>query len=67
MSATSTKGLVVSTEQHASAVGVETIRNGGNVIDAAVATAFTMAVSYPSYGNIGARGKYEKIDFQEVT
>lgn len=56
MSATSTKGMVVSTEKHSSAVGVEIIRNGGNAIDAAVATAFTMAVSYPSCGNIGGEG-----------
>jgi len=56
MSVRSTKGLVVSTERHASAAGVEALKAGGNAIDAAVTTAFTMAVSYPSCGNIGGEG-----------
>ena len=56
MSAVSSKGIVVSTERHASKAGVEALRAGGNAIDAAVATAFAMAVSYPSCGNIGGEG-----------
>jgi len=75
MSVRSTKGLVVSTEHHASNAGVETLRAGGNAIDAAVATAFTMAVSYPSCGNIcgdgfmlyhGADGTVTTFDFRAV-
>ena len=48
--------MVVSTERHASQARVETLKAGGNAIDAAVATAFTMAVSYPSCGNICGEG-----------
>ena len=75
MSARSTKGIVVSTERHASSAGVEILKAGGNAIDAAVATAFTMAVSYPSCGNIcgdgfmlyhGADGAVTTFDFRAV-
>jgi len=56
MSARSSKGMVVSTERHGSMAGVEILKAGGNTIDAAVATAFTMAVTYPPCGNICGDG-----------
>ncbi len=71
----SRKGIVVSTERHASRTGVEILRAGGNAIDGAVATAFAMAVSYPSCGNIcgdgfmlyhGADGNITTFDFRSV-
>ncbi len=49
-------GMVVSTSKIASNVGMETLKKGGNVIDAAVATAFALAVTHPSAGNIGGGG-----------
>ena len=49
-------GIVASSSAIASEVGIQVMRDGGNAIDAAVATAFAMAVTWPTAGNIGGGG-----------
>ena len=50
------QAMVVAPESLAADVGTEVLRKGGNAIDAAVAVAFTLAVTYPRAGNIGGGG-----------
>ena len=69
------KGMVISQSDIASQVGVDVMKEGGNAIDAAVATAFALAVTHPHAGNIGgggflvfrpASGEPATIDFREM-
>ncbi|MEK6287845.1 MAG: gamma-glutamyltransferase [Acidobacteriota bacterium] len=68
------RGMVASTSEIASRVGVEIMQRGGNAIDAAVAVGLALAVTWPSAGNIGgggfmmirrANGNTEIIDYRE--
>jgi gamma-glutamyltranspeptidase/glutathione hydrolase len=49
-------GMVVAVSPVGADTGRDVLRHGGNAVDAAVATAFAMAVTYPAAGNIGGGG-----------
>ena len=49
-------GMVVAQEKIAAQIGADVLARGGNAVDAAVATGFAMAVTYPRAGNIGGGG-----------
>jgi gamma-glutamyltranspeptidase/glutathione hydrolase len=68
-------GIVASTNEIASEVGVDIMKRGGNAVDAAIAVAFTLAVTHPSAGNLGGggfmmirlkNGKTTAIDYREM-
>ena len=53
---TARHGMVVAKEARAARIGLEVLKKGGNAVDAAVATGFALAVTYPRAGNIGGGG-----------
>jgi gamma-glutamyltranspeptidase/glutathione hydrolase len=66
--------MVASTSEIASRVGADVMKRGGNAVDAAVAVAFALAVTWPAAGNLGgggfmlirmADGSSEAIDYRE--
>jgi gamma-glutamyltranspeptidase / glutathione hydrolase len=68
-------GVVVSVSAPASATGRDILQQGGSGVDAAVATAFALAVTHPAAGNIGGggfmvihppAGKPVVIDYREI-
>jgi len=69
------RGMVASQNEVASKIGADAIGAGGTAVDAAVATAFALAVVHPTAGNIGgggfivyrpAKGEPVAYDFREV-
>jgi len=69
------RGMVASQNELASKIGADVIAAGGTAVDAAVATAFALAVVHPTAGNIGgggfivyrpAKGEAAAYDFREV-
>ncbi|MEX0894066.1 MAG: gamma-glutamyltransferase, partial [Gemmatimonadota bacterium] len=50
------QGMVVSASAIASEIGAEVLAEGGNAVDAAIATGLALAVTYPTAGNIGGGG-----------
>jgi gamma-glutamyltranspeptidase/glutathione hydrolase len=68
-------GMVVTAQAHATRIGVDVLKQGGNAVDAAVAVGYALAVVYPAAGNLGgggfvtlqlADGRRTFIDFRET-
>ena len=49
-------GMVVAQEGTAARLGIDVLKQGGNAVDAAVATALALAVTLPRAGNLGGGG-----------
>lgn len=72
--ATADTGMVVSASPYATRAGLAVLKQGGNAVDAAVAVAMTLAVTYPAAGNLGGGGfmvaridgKNVALDFREA-
>jgi gamma-glutamyltranspeptidase/glutathione hydrolase len=67
--------MVVAQDGSAAEAGAQVLREGGTAMDAAVATAFALAVTHPAAGNLGgggfllfrsADGRAEVFDFRET-
>ena len=52
----SRRGAVACVERKAAEIGARVLADGGNAVDAAVAVAFALAVTYPAAGNLGGGG-----------
>lgn len=50
------QGAVTAPDRFSAQVAAQVLEAGGNAVDAAVAAAFTLAVTYPEAGNIGGGG-----------
>ena len=68
-------GVVVSSNDYATQVGIDALKAGGNAVDAAVAVGFALSVVHPSAGNLGgggfmvmrfSDGRVTTIDFREM-
>ena len=70
----SARAMVVTDDTLATQVGAKVLAAGGNSVDAAVATAFALAVAFPTAGNVGGGGflvarvggKSYALDFRET-
>jgi gamma-glutamyltranspeptidase/glutathione hydrolase len=69
------RGIVASTNEVASKIGVDVMKRGGNAVDAAIAVAFALAVTHPAAGNLGGggfmmirlkNGRTTAIDYREM-
>jgi len=67
-------GMVVSVDEHATRIGLQILQNGGNAVDASIAVAFALSVSYPLAAPVGGggfmlyrseEGRHLALDFRE--